>query len=165
MYVYIFEDSRDLENLPLLSIKWTLFLQFCFLGDLLKLRFLLHPSIFITIDEENEEQKSTIFEGCYLNLMEKKLEIHEHSWRSIIWIFKKLNSIQTLVRDIPEIKLSYWSLLSKTYKKSHSITRTLNKFASSKFVFYPDNCLGSLWILSYWESTVTATAPISSLTR
>ena len=35
-------------------------LQFCFLGDLLKLRFFLDASIFITIDEEKKEQKSSL---------------------------------------------------------------------------------------------------------
>ena len=87
------------------------------------------------------------------------LKFHRHSWLSIIWIFKKLSSIQTLVKDILEIKLSHWSLLSQTYKKSHSITWTL--IALNKFVFYPNNCLVLLRILSYWESIVAA--PISSL--
>ena len=40
-------------------------------------------------------------------------------------LLKKSNSIQTLAKDIPEIKLSHKSLLSKTYRNSHSITRTL----------------------------------------
>ena len=40
-------------------------------------------------------------------------------------LLKKSNSIQTLVKDISEIKLSHKSLLSKTYRNSHSITRTL----------------------------------------
>ena len=57
---YIFEDSSDLENLPLLNIELTLILQFCFLDDLLKLCFLLDASIFTTIYEKKEEQKSTL---------------------------------------------------------------------------------------------------------
>ena len=36
----IFEDSSELENLPLLNIKLTLILQFCFLDDFFKLCFL-----------------------------------------------------------------------------------------------------------------------------
>ena len=100
------------------------------------------------------ERKFGKFEG-------KNLEIHGHSWLSTIWIFKKLNSIQTLVKDIQEIKLSHCSLLSKTYKKTHSITRIL--ITLNKFVFYPKNCLVPLWILSFWESTVAA--PISLLAR
>ena len=36
----IFEDSSELENLPLLNIELTLILQFCFLYDFLKLCFL-----------------------------------------------------------------------------------------------------------------------------
>ena len=54
---YIFEDSSDLENLPLLNIELTLILQFCFLDDLLKLCFVLDASIFTTIYEKKEEQK------------------------------------------------------------------------------------------------------------
>ena len=100
---------------------------------------------------------STIFEGCYLNLRGKKFEIHKHSWLLIICIFNKLNSIQTLVKDIPEIILSHWSLLSKTYKKSHLITGPL--IALNKFVFYPNNYLVPLRNLSYQESTVAAPIP------
>ena len=59
MHFYNFEDSSDLEHLPLLDIEWTLILQFCFLDDL-KLHFLLDASIFTTIDEQKEEQQSTL---------------------------------------------------------------------------------------------------------
>ena len=102
-----------------------------------------------------------ILQFCFLVLLkfeEKNLEIHRHSRLSIILIFKKLNSIETLVKDIPEIKLSHWSLLSKT---SHMITQTL--IALTRFVFYSNNCLDPFRILSYRESTVAA--PISSLAR
>ena len=59
MDFYNSEDSSDFENLPWLDIEWTLILQFCFLDDV-KLRFLLDTSIFTTIDEKKEEQKSTL---------------------------------------------------------------------------------------------------------
>ena len=36
---YNFEESSDLETLPLLDIQWPLILQFCFLDDWLKLFF------------------------------------------------------------------------------------------------------------------------------
>ena len=94
-----------------------------------------------------------------LKFGEKILEIHKLSWLLIPWIFKKLNSIQILLEDIPEFKLSHWYLLSKTYKKSHSKTRTL--IVLNKFVCYPKSRLFILQILSYWESTVIAS--ISSL--
>ena len=96
-----------------------------------------------------------LFKRYYLNLKKK---IHRHSRLSIILIFKKLNSIETLVKGIPEIKLSHWSLLRKT---SHMITQTL--IASTRFVFYSNNCLDPFRIMSYRESTVAA--PISSLAR
>ena len=111
--------------------------------------------------KRNQNQLFNYFWKMLLTFEGKKLEIHRHRWLSIIWIFKKVNSILTLVKDILEIKLSHWSLLSKTYKKSHSITRT--PIASNKFVFYPNNCLVPLRILSYRESTVAV--PISSLVR
>ena len=60
MDFYIFENSSDLENLPLLNIELTLILQFCFLDDLLKLCFVLDASIFTTIYEKKEEQKWTL---------------------------------------------------------------------------------------------------------
>ena len=69
------------------------------------------------------------FGRILLKLEGKILEIHTISWLSITWILKKSNSMQTLDEDIPEIKLSHWSLLKK--KNIHSITQTLtvlNKF-------------------------------------
>ena len=75
MDFYNFEDSSDLENLPLLDIEWTLILQFCFLDDL-KLCFLLDASIFTTIDEKKEEQKSTLQIFLKEVTEEKNVEIH-----------------------------------------------------------------------------------------
>ena len=46
---------------------------------------------------------SKIFEGFFLKLEDKILEIHKRSWLSITWILKKPNSIQSFVEDIPEI--------------------------------------------------------------
>ena len=77
--IYIFEDSSDLENLPLLNIELTLILQFCFLDDLLKLCFLLDASIFTTIYEKKEEQKSTLQIFLKDVTEEKNVEIHKHS--------------------------------------------------------------------------------------
>ena len=77
---YIFEDSSDFENLPLLNIESTLILQFCFLDDLLKIYFLTRClSIFTTIDEKKEEKKSTLQLFLKDVTEEKKLEIHEPS--------------------------------------------------------------------------------------
>ena len=67
--------------------------------------------------------------------------------------------MQTLVEDIPEIKLSHWYPLSKTYTKSHSKNRAL--IVLKKFVCYPNNHLVPHQILSYQESTVVN--PISSV--
>ena len=78
MDFYNFEDSSDLENLPLLDIEWTLILQFCFLDDL-KLCFLLDASIFTTIDEKKEEQQSTLQIFLKDVTEGKNVEIHKHS--------------------------------------------------------------------------------------
>ena len=117
--------------------------------------------------QKNKNELFNYFRRMLLKFDKKKLEIHKHGWLSIIWIFKKLNSLQTLAKDILEIRLSHKLpskeiyLLNKTYKKLHSITWTL--VAWNKSVFHPNNCLVPLWILSYRESTVAA--PISSLPR
>ena len=52
--------SLTLKTYSLSNIELTVILQFCFLGDLIKIRFLLDASIFTTTDEEKEEQKSTL---------------------------------------------------------------------------------------------------------
>ena len=60
-----------------------------------------------------------------LKFGEKILQIYKHSWFSITWTLKKLNSTQTVIDDIPEVKLSHWYLLSKTYRNSYLITQNL----------------------------------------
>ena len=150
MDFYISEDSSDLENLLLLSIELILILQFCFLNDLFKLCFLTRClSILTTTDEKKEEQKSTLQIFLKDVTEEKNLEIHKHSWLSIIWIFKKLNSIKSnCLTNYLQSKTTFWA------KLSYSITWTLT--ALNKFILLL--CL-SLY-LSYRESTVVA-APIS----
>ena len=139
MDIYIFEDSSDLENLPLLNIELTLILQFCFLDDLLKLCFLTRClSIFTAIDEKKEEQKSAYQIFLKDVTEEKHLKIHKHSWLSMVLIFKKkLLQLNYLINY----------LLSKTYKKSHLITQTI--IALNKFVFHPNNCHDPLqiWVI------------------
>ena len=118
MDFYNFEDSSDLENLPLLDIDWPLILQFCFLDDLLQLCFLLDAFIFTTLDEKKEEQKLT--HQIFLKDVkeEKNVQIHKHSWLSIIWIFKKLKSLKSKSHKLLSNQ-NY--LLSKTCKKSHAV--------------------------------------------
>ena len=121
MDFYIFEDYSDLENLPLVNIEWT-FYPILFPWWLLA-TFSIDVSIFTTDEEkEGKNQFFSYFWKMLLKFEEKNLEIHKLSWLLITWILKKLNSIQTLVENIPEIKLSHWYLLNKTCKKSHSRT-------------------------------------------
>ena len=140
---------------------WMNFLSnFVSLVTYLSYIFLLDASIFTTGEEkEGKNQFFNYFWRILLKLEEKNLEIYKLSWLSITWILKKLSSIQTVVEDIPEIKLSHWYLLSKVYEKSHSKNWTL--IVLKKFVCYPNNCFVPLWILSYRESAVVA--HISSL--
>ena len=87
----------------------------------------LTSTIFNIIDDE-KEGKSKFFKYFWKILPEseeKILQFHKHSWLSITWILKKSNFIQTLAEGILEIKLSYWSLPSKTYRNWYSITSTL----------------------------------------
>ena len=158
MDFYIFEDYSDLENLPLVNNEWT-FYPILFPWWLLHF-FIIDVSIFNTNEEkEGKNQFFNYFWRMLLKFEEKNLEIHKLSWLLITWILKKLNSIQTLVENIPEIKLSHWYLLSKTYKKSHLKTWTL--IVLKTYVCYSNNCLVPLRILSYQESTVVTL--ISSL--
>ena len=137
-----------------------LFIQFCFLGDLLKQHFFTRCLLFLHWWRETDKKSILqLFLRMLLKFEDKNLEIHKLSWLSITWILKKLSSMQTLVEDIPEITLAHWYILSKTYKKSHSKSRTL--IFMKKFVCYPNNRLVPLRILNYRESTVVA--PISSL--
>ena len=105
---HIFEDSSDLENLPFSLMTYLSYI------------FRLDASISTTIDDEKEGKNKffNYFWGILLKFNEKVFEIHKHSWLSTTWILKK-PSTQTLVEDIPEIKLSHWPLQSKTYKNSH----------------------------------------------
>ena len=149
MFDCIFEDSSELENLPLLNIELTLFLQFCFFDDLLKLCFLTKCLFFSPQLMKRKRNKNQLFKYFWRMLLRKKiLENHKHNWLLIIWIFKKLNSLKSnYLTNYLQSKTTFWA------KLSHSITRTLialNKFLSSL-------CLSS--DLSYRESTVAA--PIS----
>ena len=58
---YIFEDSSDLENLPLLNIELTLILQFCFFDDLLKLCFLTKCLFFSPQLMKRKRNKNQLF--------------------------------------------------------------------------------------------------------
>ena len=94
---HIFEDSSDLENLPFSLMTYLSYI------------FRLDASISTTIDDEKEGKNKffNYFWGILLKFNEKVFEIHKHSWLSTTWILKKSSSTQTVVEDIPEIKLSH----------------------------------------------------------
>ena len=68
--------------------------------------FLLDASIFTAIDEKKEEQKSTLQIFLKDVTEEKDLEIHQHSWLLIIWIFKILNFLKSISKTTFKTKLS-----------------------------------------------------------
>ena len=142
MDFYISEDYSNLENLPLVN---ELFIHLCFLGDLLKLHIFTRAFIFTT--DEEKEMKNQFFNYFWRMLLKFDDKL---IWLSITWILKKLSSIQTLVEHIPEITLSHWYLLSKTYKKSHYKNRTL--IVLKKFVRFPNNHLLFLFGFGVIES-------------
>ena len=147
MYIY---NTQKISSLKWYNFVWIIFwgllwpwkltfsehwmnfsIQFCFLVALIKLHSFTRCLPF------NHWWRikvlPTIFEGCVLNSGKKRKSIN--SVDSIIWILKTLNSVQTLVADIPEIKLSHWYLVNKSYEKPHSETQTLivlNKFVCSR---------------------------------
>ena len=108
MDIYIFEDSSDLENLLLLNTGLTLILQFCFFTRCL--------SIFTAIDEKKEEQKSTYQIFLKDVTEEKNLEIHKHSWLSLVWIFKKLDSFKSnYLINYLQSKITFSAKLTKNH--------------------------------------------------
>ena len=111
------------EKLPLVNIEWTFSSFFFSLMTYLSYIFWLDASIFSRKKRE-KVNSSSIFVELYLNLR-RKLRKFINTVDLITWTLKKANSIQTFVEDIPEVKLSHQSLLSKTYENSYSVTRAL----------------------------------------
>ena len=102
--------------MSLLNIELTLNLQWCFLDDLLKLFLLLDASIFTTIYEKKEKQKSTLQITLKDVTEEKNLEIHKYSWLSIIWILKKLNFLKSnFLTNYLQSKTTFLRKLIKSY--------------------------------------------------
>ena len=140
-----------------------IFLHFCFLDDFLSYIFLLDASIltfFFWFWWWGRRKKSikSIFERFYLNLRKKNCKFI-NTGLSISWILKKLNSIQTLVEEIHEIKLLtglFWAKPSEIH-----IWYLELSLSWTNFVFYPNICHVPHRILSYRESTVAG--PMSPL--
>ena len=110
---YVSEDSLDLENLTLLNIEWTLVLQFGFL-DVLKLYFFTRCLYF---HHNWRKQRGTNIKDV---TKEKKLEIHKHSWLSIIkLIFFKLGFTPCKA----EQPLRGMELQEKKHKKDYRIQK------------------------------------------
>ena len=103
--------------MPLLNIELTLIFQLYFLDDLRKLFFLLDASIFTTIYEKKEEQKSAL-QIFLKDVTEKKI------WKFINTIDSLEYFLNTQKIELLKIKSSHklpskQNLPSKTYKKSH----------------------------------------------
>ena len=96
--------------------------------------------------KREKNQFFSYFWRMLVTLEEKILEIHELSQLSINWILKKLKSIQTLVKDIPEIKLSHWYLLSKTYIVTFKNLSRVNCRCSHFLSCYQILCFSFSWL-------------------
>ena len=108
--IYIFEDSSDLENLPLLNIELTLILQFCFFDDLLKLCFLTKCLFFSPQLMKRKRNKNQLFRYFWRMLLRKFINTVD----SIIRVFQKLKSLKSnYFTNYLQNKTSY--LLRKTY--------------------------------------------------
>ena len=103
--------------MPLWNIELTLILQLCFLDDLLKLFFLLDASIFTTIYEKKEEQKSAL-QIFLKDVTEKKIWKFINTIDSVEY-FLNTQKIELLKSRSSHKLLSKQNLPSKTYKKSH----------------------------------------------
>ena len=120
VWIFIFSSiPLTLKTYLSWTTEWTCI---CFLGDLHKLFFFYQIPLFHHYWwwEREKNQFFKYFFKILPKFDKKILEIHEQSWLWITWILKKLDSIQTLVEDIPKIKLSHWSLQSKTYTFNNS---------------------------------------------
>ena len=93
-----------------------------------------------------------VFWRILLEFEEQILQIHKHSWLSITWTLKQLNSIQTFVEDIPEVKLS---LVPSEQNLQQCIFGNSNSHCLELFLcFILILTLSPSQIFSYWESTV-----------
>ena len=126
MDFYIFKYSPDLENLPFVNNWMNFFFVFVSLLTCINFFFLTRCLYFHHFWWEREKNQFFKYFSKILPKCDKKiLEIHEQSWLWITWILKKSDSIQTFVEDIPKIKLTHWSLQSKTFTFHNSNSHCL----------------------------------------
>ena len=91
IFICIFEDYSDLENLPLVNNEWT-FYPILFPWWLLHF-FIIDVSIFNTNEEkEGKNQFFNYFWRMLLKFEEKKFEIQKLSQLLITWILRELKS-------------------------------------------------------------------------
>ena len=88
-----------------------------------------------------------------LHVEEKFLEIHEHYWLSITWILKRITPYKLWTHFTNQTTFT-----AQFCTKFTTITQTL--LVLNILIFYSNNCLVPLQILSYQELDVVA--PVSS---
>ena len=105
--------------------------------------------------ERKKINSSIIFQGFYLKVEEKVLEIHWHYWLSITWILNKSNSIQAPLRYFRnQTTLTAPFCANFTFDNSNSP-------CLEHFLFDPNSRLISLQILSL--QVLNLVAPIFSI--
>ena len=149
MGIYIFEDFSNFENLPLGKNEW-IFSKFLFSWWLEAIFFTKCLNFYHNwLQQIGKNLFFKYFWRILLTFEETFLEMHKHSWLSITRILKKLNSLQTIIEDIPFRKPFTFPFRAKVIEVIElSLSWTL-------FVFHLNSYLALFYILIYWESTVT----------
>ena len=151
MGIYIFEDFSNFENLPLGKNEW-IFSKFLFSWWLEAIFFTKCLNFYHNwLQQIGKNLFFKYFWRILLTFEETFLEMHKHSWLSITRILKKLNSLQTIIEDIPFRKPFIFPFRVKVIEAiEFSLSWTLS-------VFHLNSYLAPFYILIYWESTVTVT--------
>ena len=79
--------------------------------------FLLDASLFSPQLMKRKRNKNQLIKYFWTMLLRKKnLEIHKHSWLSMVWIFKKLKSFKSnYLINYFQSKTSFWAKLTKNH--------------------------------------------------
>ena len=119
--IYIFEDSSDLENLPLLNIELTLILQFFFPDDLLKLFFFwLDASLFSPQLIKRMRNKNQLIKYFWRLLLRRKnclyvkfIHTIDSRWFQYLKTWSFLN--HTIFINYLQSKTNLWAKLAKNH--------------------------------------------------
>ena len=111
-FLYFWGIFWPTENLSLVNMEWTFFYILNFFHDeLFKVHFLLYFHHNQWWERGGNQLK--VFLKDFTSIWGENFGNSQLTLNTLNT--QKSNSIQTLIEDIPEIKLYYWSLLCKTF--------------------------------------------------